>query len=567
MLGQSGMIWLRCVSNPEGNPMCFISSNIFMKKLLFLAAILQVCSIAKAQLLVNYSDNAGQDVVLQAIIPVDESYLSNLYVAGTIGEDILVGEVDQNGTQIWLRTVNADMVHGVVNSMIIDSEGHMVVCGSDFTGVDDDGEGFVLRFDPVAKETIWFKKATQNVLFFDVQELLPGGDFVVGGEDEYIGAGTGADHLLMQVSRSTGDLSVISNLDEGVNENVDALVVDSDSGYIYSVGRYEINFGGVNAFRMALRKTDVSGDVLWSKYYLEPTAVDARFYPKDLVLFDGALYIVGCGDEEGASSLKNLFVFKTDLNGNLDFAKKLDLSGTATDGILAAIKPTPVGFMLYGSLYDGVWSDVFLALATFDFDINWINSYPFAKTPGAYGIHNSSSLAIISQRAFQVGVNLDESPQQGVFATVEISSGLLGDCEAAEEISVTDYVDAYESPFLSDEVTGGLVFEDVAASVSVLTLVPDTICLVPSTVSIQQLSEPMKVSVFPNPADEAVQIHVSAVNNTALLEVFDVTGKCMVEDKAFDGYSVIHTGNWPAGVYNIVLHYDAWTVCEQFIVK
>ncbi len=538
-----------------------------MKKLLFFAAILQVCSVLQAQLLINYSDNAGQDVVLQAVIPVDDTYLSNLYIAGTIGADLLVGEVDQNGTQIWLHSVNADLVHGVINSMIKDSDGNLVVCGSDFTGIDDDGNGFVLRFDPVDKEAIWFKKATQNVLFFDVQELLPGGDFVVGGEDEYIGTGTGADHLLMQVSRSTGDLTVISNLDEGVNENVDALVVDSDSGYIYTVGRYEINFGGVDAFRMALRKTDVSGEVLWSKYYLEPTAVDARFYPKDLILFDGSLYIVGCGDEEGASSLKNLFVFKTDLNGNLAFAKKLDVTGTSTDGILAAIKPTPVGFMLYGSLYDGVWSEVFLALATFDLDINWINSYPFAKTPGAYGIHNSSSLAIISQRAFQVGVNLDESPQQGVFATVEISSGLLGDCEAAEEITVTDYIDAYESPFLSDEVSGGLVFEDIAASVSVLTLVPDTICLVPTTVGLQQVFESMKVTVFPNPADNEVQISVSGVDNIALLEVFDVTGKRMADHKAFDGFALIHTGYWPAGVYTIVLHCNGQTVCEQLIVK
>lgn len=503
-----------------------------------------------AQLLVEYEHNEGKDLCFQAITPVSNDYLSNLYVAGSLGAEFIIGEVNQTGAIVWIKSIDADLTSNCINSIFVDSEGKILICGSDYTGTDDDGFGFILKFDPLDKVVLWSKIAMQNVILFDIAEFGDGGDYIIGGQEENLGSGLGSDHLLLKADRETGEMVTLSNTNIGLNENIDALCVDTSSGFIFSTGRYEIADGGASAFRMGLRKTSIEGEDLWCKYYLEDAATESRFYPKDILLFDGFLYVVGCGDEFGVSSLKNLFVLKIDLNGNLLATKKIDIAGAAEDGILAAIKHIPGGFLVYGSLYSETWSDVLLASLNEDLDLQWIQAYPFSKLPDAYGIHNSSSLAIISQRAFQVGVNLNTEPNHGMFANTQINSGLVGGCEFIKEASCFDYESPYEGIFVSSNVSCSLTFADMTGSIGNVELTSELLCgeidLINNSSAIED-----QIKVFPSPSRSQFSVAVPQEFYLGNLVIVNGEGCVVYSGIVARQVQLIEIGFLPAGAYHI----------------
>ncbi|MBK9457448.1 MAG: hypothetical protein IPO24_18610, partial [Bacteroidetes bacterium] len=370
--------------------------------LLFMAFGLFVNQL-NAQFIKEFYKGSAQFTSLHAIVSVTETPTSNLYVAGTYGSQLVVGELKQNGTAVWFKKIMVNDSNYIINSMIKDSDGNLILCGGKYIGVDDNGFGFVIKFNPILKSLDWFQKTNENILFFDCAEMGAGGNYIVGGQDEGVGTGNQADHLTMLVDRSTGALSVFSSLNTNVNENIDALLFNEVTNTLYTTGRYELDPGGASKFRICLDKIDSTGMAAWTKFYIKSTAATGRFYPKDIIQDGDALIIAGCGDDAGTNSVKNFYLLKTDLDGNIIWINKYDLAGTSNDGIFCSIRKHSSGYIVYGSLYNVTYTDILLMNTDFDGNINWANSYPYRKKTGAFGMQMSSSLAVVGANIFHVG--------------------------------------------------------------------------------------------------------------------------------------------------------------------
>ncbi|MBK9457450.1 MAG: hypothetical protein IPO24_18620 [Bacteroidetes bacterium] len=421
-----------------------------MKTQAYLTFLCCICwfSNLHAQFIKEYY-KAPQATSFHAIVPVNESLTSNLFIAGTYGKQIVVGEVEQDGDVVWMKKLIVESKRYLINAMIKDSDGNLILSGGNYVGIGDNGFAFLIKFNPVSKSIMWFQQTNENILFFDCAEMGVGGNYVIGGQDEDEGTGNGADHLTMIADRETGSLSVFTSKNINLNETVDALLFDDASNFLYTTGRYELDPGGAGKFRGCLDKIDSVGNVVWTKYYIKDNASTARFYPKDIIKDGDALLIIASGDDEGYDIVRNFYLLKVDLEGNIIWVNKYDIEGVPSDGILCSIRKHLSGYIITGSLYDETYTDIFIINTNFEGDINWAKSFPYRKKTETFSMQMSGSLTVIGDKIFHVGEKLmPDGSLRGVLLSTSVANADFNICSADINLTKYLYVEPYQGEYV-----------------------------------------------------------------------------------------------------------------------
>lgn len=430
-----------------------------MKTKIIISTIIAVLisSTGNAQFIKEYTKLADYSVRFAAVIPVENTELSNLYVCGNYGTYLFIGEFSQDGDPFWSRKINLGDTSITINQMIQDSDGNLVIVGTSING--EFGRAFAVKYNPNNKKVVWHQRATTNSFFWDVAELGAGGDYVIGGQETGTGTGNQTDDITAIADRGTGAIAVISSLNKNVNESVEALLYNELTSSIYTTGRYEL-LSGATKFRICLNKLDTLGAVEWSRSYIENTSTSGRYYSEDILQNADTLIIVGAGDDAGTNSIRYFWLVKTDLDGNALLTNKYDITGTSNDGLFSAIKPHENGYIAYGSLHDGVkFSDIFLFNIDFNGNIVWAKSYPFSTRTPTTGLFNASSMAIVGDNIFQVGEKREaDGTLKGVLMKVPISTGEVNQCENDVICIVTSLPDNYDAIVSLSSETTSLVF-------------------------------------------------------------------------------------------------------------
>jgi len=196
--------------------------------LLFAASL--VSTTVQAQMITEYTKTPGINTRFSAIVPVSDDPSTNLYVAGNYGPYLFIGEFEQSGVLVWSKKINVSDTSMVINRMIRDSNGHLVLAGTSINaGI---GRAFVLKFNTVSQKVAWYKKSTASSYFWDITELGAGGDYLIGGSETGSGTGNQSDDITYLVGRYTGDLTLHQNLNKNVNENVSALLFNEETSSI-----------------------------------------------------------------------------------------------------------------------------------------------------------------------------------------------------------------------------------------------------------------------------------------------------------------------------------------------
>lgn len=520
----------------------------------------------------TFSNTPGQGVRFAAVLPVNAAdSLTNLYVAGSNEGYLLVGEIDQNGNFDWFRRINAKDTSLIINQMILDSDGNLVMVGTAIAG--ELGKAFILKFDPIGKSVVWFRRCTSNTFFWDVEEMGPDGDYLVGGQETYNGTGTGTDDITLKFKRVSGAVSVITNLDKNMNESVEALVFDDATDMIYTTGRYEFA-AGVSKFRIGLNKVQTDGTVNWTRGYVKNTSTSGRFYSEDMVKSGDNLIIVGAGDDGGTNSVRYLWFIKTDLNGEALLTKKMDVIGASSDGLIAGIKPYGDGFILYGSLYNGSkFTDAFLISVTSDGDVNWSKSYPFRLRTPTTGLYCAGAMNVVGDNIFVVGEKLtDGGDLEGVLMSVSAVDGELNTCDQDFSISITSLTN-FDEYYTLDTASVILSFPNSFPGVKPITLTESSSCNDAELVTDQDLRaqdrELSDILIYPDPAVDHVYVKYAGLPVDGFdFVILNAAGQ-VVKTGASEGDSVeFSIAGWASGIYFIQLVHDG-TTCgpAKFIVQ
>jgi hypothetical protein len=269
------------------------------------------------------------------------------YSFGAGGWDIFLIKTYANGNIQWAKTYGGagwDLAYSVQQT----SDGGYIVAGLTFSFGAGDWDIFLIKTD--ANGNVQWAKTyggTYSDWAYSVQQTSDGGYIVAGGTSSF-GAGW-ADIFLVKTD-ANGNVQWAKTYGGTYWDEAYSVQQTSDGGYIVAGGTASF---GAGLSDIILIKTDASGNVQWAKTY-GGTNLDSAFSVQQTS--DGGYIVAGWTYSFGAG-LDDIFLIKTDANGNIIWAKTY--GGTYEDGAYSVQQTSDGGYIVAGYTAAG-FGDIFL---------------------------------------------------------------------------------------------------------------------------------------------------------------------------------------------------------------
>jgi hypothetical protein len=220
--------------------------------------------------------------------------------------DIFLIKTDANGNIIWAKTYGGTDFDEAY-SVQQTSDGGYIVAGSTLSFGPGGYAIFLIKTDANGN-IIWAKTygGTNWDEAFSVQQTSDGG-YIVAGFTESFGAG-GLDIFLIKTD-ANGNIIWAKTYGGTDNDYAYSVRQTSDGGYIVA-GETNYFVGDVNIF---LIKTDANGNIIWAKTYGGTDWDDALSVQQTS---DGGYIVAGKTNSFGAVGF-DIFLIKTDANGDV----------------------------------------------------------------------------------------------------------------------------------------------------------------------------------------------------------------------------------------------------------
>jgi hypothetical protein len=304
-----------------------------------------------------------------AVIKVNDGYV----IAGDTENDVELVKTDLNGNQVWRKLYGGKGVDNA-RSVIAVSDGY-VVAGS--TSSYENGgvyDVYLLKTD-LFGDMKWYKTFT-HMLNGHLTNAF--GKSVIAASDGYVIVGeTNADSnggLDIYLLKTDLDGNLVWNKTFGGDavEHGNAIIQVAD-GYViagdtYSYGNSKTR--GVDASDIYLVKTDFDGNVIWNKTF------GGKYddFANSLAAVDDGYVIVGSTKSYGDPSKFDVYLVKTDLEGDLTWEKHY---GEADDDQGKSVIPVSDGYVItgYTSSIGNFYKDVYLLKTDLNGNAVWNRTY------------------------------------------------------------------------------------------------------------------------------------------------------------------------------------------------
>ncbi len=318
-------------------------------------------------------------------------------------DSLIIGLLDASGHLQWQRSMSfSNGLNERARDMMLTTDGSIAICGTTADASVSVWDNFVLKYDYLNNTLIWVKRfdygSGDRSAFVNISEHPVSGTYIITGDTAPNAApGLGCDALWMELNPATGNTVSVKNFDLGSCETFYKPVLASDGSAWYATGRFNSAGGGQDKFRQPITKLDLNGNQLWSRLYLRNVSTqNARMYGVTVLEENAGLFVFGHGDLSGTSTATvTLQFFKTDLQGDLDWAKNYDLPGASNEVAIEAIS-VPDGFLFMGNYTQGD-QDIFLIKTDKNGALQWAKGY------GGTGVETANDLAYQNGQIFIIG--------------------------------------------------------------------------------------------------------------------------------------------------------------------
>jgi hypothetical protein len=245
------------------------------------------------------------------------------------------------------------------------SDGGYIVVGTTSSFGAGEGDIFLIKTDADGN-IIWAKTygGTDDDWASSVQQTSDGGYIVAGWTYSF---GAGLNDIFLINTDANGNI-IWAKTYGGTNyDNAYSVQQTSDGGYI--LAGYTASFGaGGDIF---LIKTDANGNIIWAKTYGGTYGDWASSVQQTS---DGGYIVAGTTWSFGAGDY-DIFLIKTDANGNLQWAKIY--GGTYWDEAFSVQQTFDGGYILAGYTlsFGAGYYDAFLVKMDANGNVQWANTY------------------------------------------------------------------------------------------------------------------------------------------------------------------------------------------------
>ncbi len=247
------------------------------------------------------------------------------------------------------------------------SDGGYIVAGWTYSFGVDSGDIILIKTDANGN-IIWAKTygGTYDDWASSVQQTSDGG-YIVAGITRSFGAGSW-DIFLIKTDLS-GNLQWAKTYGGTDWDEVSSVQQTSDGGYI--VAGYTFSFGA-GYYDIFLIKTDANGNLQWAKTY-GGTNTDLAYHVQQTS--DGGYIVAGKTGSFGLGS-DDIILIKTDANGNIQWAKTY--GGTYIEYAFSVQQTSDGGYIVAGYTYSfgtGWDEDVILIKTDANGNVQWAKTY------------------------------------------------------------------------------------------------------------------------------------------------------------------------------------------------
>jgi len=263
---------------------------------------------------------------------------------------------------------------------------------------------------------------TNSNYAFSLQQTSDGGYIVAGWK---FSVGAGSDFFLIKTD-ANGDIQWAKTYGGTNDDYLYSVQQTSDGGYIVAgrTGSFGAAFGDV-----FLVKTDADGNLQWAKTYGGTYWDDASSVQQTS---DGG-YIVAGGTGSFGAGRNDIFLIKTDANGNIIWAKTY--GGTDYDYASSVQQTSDGGYIVAGETYSfgAGRNDIFLIKTDANGNIIW------AKTYGGTDYDYASSVQQTSDGGYIVagGTGSFGAGDFNAFLVKTDANGDIGSCGIVQNVTPT----------------------------------------------------------------------------------------------------------------------------------
>ena len=347
---------------------------------------------------------------------------TNSFGAGVY--DFFLIKTDANGNIIWAKTYGGtddDRAYSVQQT----SDGGYIVAGYTNSFGEGSRDIFLIKTDANGN-IIWAKTygGTGNEWPSSAQQTSDGG-YIVAGLTGSFGAGS-ADAFLIKTD-ANGNIQWAKTYGGADHDEAYSIQQTSDGGYIVAV--WTRSFGAGN-FDFFLIKTDANGNIIWSKTY--GGASDDRVNSVQQTS-DGGYIVAGRTSSFGAGSV-DAFLIKTDANGNIIWAKTY--GGASDDRVNSVQQTSDGGYIVAGHTmsFGAGDRDIFLIKTDANGNLQWAKTYGGTGSDWAYSVQQTSDGGyIVAGWTGSFGAG-----SRDAFLVKTDANGNIGSCEISGNANPTE---------------------------------------------------------------------------------------------------------------------------------
>jgi ribosomal protein S11 len=341
---------------------------------------------------------------------------------GTGFNDAFLIKTDANGNIIWAKTYGGTGYEGA-SSVQQTSDGGYIVAGLTASFGAGWYDIFLIKTD--ASGNIQWAKTYGGTGYegaSSVQQTSDGG-YIVAGYTESFGAG-GGDIFLIKTD-ANGNIQWAKTYGGTNREGAYSVQQTSDGGYIVAGYTESFDAGGGDIF---LIKTDASGNIQWAKTYGGTNGEGAYSVQQTS---DGGYIVAGITYSFGAS-WSDIFLIKTDANGNIQWAKTY--GGTNGEGAYSVQQTSDGGYIVAAETFSfgAGWNDIFLIKTDANGNLQWAKTYGGTNWDLAYSVRQTSDGGYIV-----VGYTASFGAGTDIFLIKTDANGDIGSCGIVGNTSPT----------------------------------------------------------------------------------------------------------------------------------
>jgi hypothetical protein len=389
------------------------------------------------------------------------------------------------------------------------------------------GSLLMLKSDPIGNVLWWQGPVSGPSKEGSAVQNTPNGKFIITGHGyNYL---SGSHDILIMKTEYNGD--VIWSKHYGTN-NTDygySVQPTSDNGYIV-IGSNDIYNSGNTKSDIYLIKTNSVGDSLWTKTF-GGTQSDYGYSIKETS--DNGYILAGYTESTG-SAFRNMYLIKTDLNGDTLWTKTLGSANNNSKGF-SVCESLDSGIVVTGGITEFNGTNTFAYTYTVKLDAN-------------------GTILWESKVLGEEGQSIEETTDNG-FIIARKESGLLKLDQSGNMVWSQDF-SGYE--FLSAKETNDNAF--IVAGRKGLD--PLVIKIGDLSSSLNEMNQDYNISLYPNPTSHQLTITTNQLTINKV-SITDITGKTIQTIKS--NTNVIDVSDLSNGVYFINISTEKGSITKKFL--